>query len=279
MVHSLLCNSSQELNFVSFLRISFRDFWWHYFFLCCHWFLYFVVNKFNFLDLYYFYFQTAGIHTSNRVATHFQKKFSILFQYVFHTKFKRLQYHHLASFFKNFTRGTQETSAEVSSAVKKKILINKWLNLEFPYFFNTLCAFWPNSILFQGLENRFHNSILFQYRVETLPGFPHIFENHFPYLFNTDWNTFNTTTYLHFSKIWFTEHYAKIISKTVIGNKKQNLDKQMVEFVTSILFNTLCTFWSNSILFHGLDNEFHNSTLSVPRGNPATQTHSFQLLM
>jgi len=144
-----------------------------------------VVNKFNFLDLYYFYFQTAGIHTSNRVATHFQKKFSILFQYVFHTKFKRLQYHHLASFFKNFTRGTQETSAEMSSAVKKKILINKWLNLEFPYFFNTLCAFWPNSILFQGLENRFHNSILFQYRVETLPRFPHIFENHFPYLFNT----------------------------------------------------------------------------------------------
>jgi len=30
------------------------------------------------------------------------------------------------------------------------------------------CAIWPNSILFQGLENRFNNSILFQYRVGTL---------------------------------------------------------------------------------------------------------------
>ena len=34
---------------------------------------------------------------------------------------------------------------------------------EFPYFFNTWCTFRPNSILFQGLENQFWNSILFQY--------------------------------------------------------------------------------------------------------------------
>jgi len=33
-------------------------------------------------------------------------------------------------------------------------------HLEFPYFFNTKCIFWPISILFQGLENRFLNPIL-----------------------------------------------------------------------------------------------------------------------
>ena len=54
----------------------------------------------------------------------------------------------------------RKTSAKLSSAVKNKIWINKWLNLEFPYFFNALCTFWQNSILFQGLENRFHNSVL-----------------------------------------------------------------------------------------------------------------------
>jgi len=56
-----------------------------------------------------------------------------------------------------------KTTAELSSVVKNQIWINKWFNLAFPYFFNTLCRFWPNSILFQGLENRFHKSILFQY--------------------------------------------------------------------------------------------------------------------
>ena len=30
-----------------------------------------------------------------------------------------------------------------------------------PHFFNTSCTFWPDSaVLFQGTENRFHNSIL-----------------------------------------------------------------------------------------------------------------------
>jgi len=49
--------------------------------------------------------------------------------------------------------------------------INKWLNLEFPYFFNTFLTFWPSSILYHGLENQFYNSILFQhfqYHVGTL---------------------------------------------------------------------------------------------------------------
>jgi len=53
-----------------------------------------------------------------------------------------------------------KTSAELSWAVNNKIWINNWLNLQFLHLFNTLCTFWPNSILFQGLENRFHNSIL-----------------------------------------------------------------------------------------------------------------------
>ena len=62
----------------------------------------------------------------------------------------------------------QKNFANLSSAVTNKIWINKWLNLEFPYFFNTLCTFWSNSILFQGFQNGFDNSILFQYRVGTL---------------------------------------------------------------------------------------------------------------
>jgi len=41
-------------------------------------------------------------------------------------------------------------------------------HLKFPYFFNTSCSFWSNSILFHGLENQFWNSILFQYRMGTL---------------------------------------------------------------------------------------------------------------
>jgi len=57
----------------------------------------------------------------------------------------------------------QKTPAKLSSVAKNKIWINKWLNLEFLYFLNTSCTCWPNSILFQGLENQFHNSILFWY--------------------------------------------------------------------------------------------------------------------
>ena len=54
----------------------------------------------------------------------------------------------------------QKTSAQLSPAAKNEIWINKWMILEFPSFFNTLWTFWPNSILFQGLESRIHNSIL-----------------------------------------------------------------------------------------------------------------------
>jgi len=54
----------------------------------------------------------------------------------------------------------QKTSAKLSLAVKNQFWINNWLNLEFPFFFNTSCTFWSNSILFQSLEYRFHNSTL-----------------------------------------------------------------------------------------------------------------------
>jgi len=54
--------------------------------------------------------------------------------------------------------------AKLSSAVKNKVLINKWLNLEVSILFQHLYTFWPNSILFQGLENRFHKSVLLTQR-------------------------------------------------------------------------------------------------------------------
>ena len=41
--------------------------------------------------------------------------------------------------------------------------------MEFPHFFNTLCTFWRNSILFQCLESRVHISMLFQYFYRTSP--------------------------------------------------------------------------------------------------------------
>jgi len=48
---------------------------------------------------------------------------------------------------------------------KEQNLNKKWLNLEFPFFFNNLVTFWPNSILFKVLK--FNNSILSN-RVGTL---------------------------------------------------------------------------------------------------------------
>ena len=103
-----------------------------------------------------------------RVPTHFQTPFSTLFQYL-SSKWKNLTPSLMSIFPKFYSWNTMQTRfANLSSAVKNKIWINKWLNLVFPYFFNTLCTFWPNSILFQGLQKRFHNSIRFQYCVGTL---------------------------------------------------------------------------------------------------------------
>jgi len=62
----------------------------------------------------------------------------------------------------------QKISAEVISAEEQnfnKQMAEFTISIPFQYF---LCTFWPNSILFQDLENRFHNSILFQYCVGTL---------------------------------------------------------------------------------------------------------------
>jgi len=79
--------------------------------------------------------------------------------------FPAFSMHHFTSIFPKFYswNNAKKTSAELSLAAKHKIRINKRLNLEFPYFFNTLCTFSPNFILFQSPQNRFHNSILFQY--------------------------------------------------------------------------------------------------------------------
>ena len=79
--------------------------------------------------------------------------------------------------------------------------------LEFRYFFNNLYTFWPNSILFQGLENWFHNSILFQCRVGTLCQWPwkqgsHIFLKYISILFNTKGKNFNLITFFIFPKVY-----------------------------------------------------------------------------
>jgi len=70
--------------------------------------------------------------------------------------------------------------------------------------------------------------------------FPHIFKKHFPYffqhLFNAKWKNFTTITYLHFPKIWFMEHNAKTICKTVISGKEWKVIKGMAKFGISMLF-------------------------------------------
>jgi len=49
---------------------------------------------------------------------------------------------------------------EIVIGGKCRIQISEWLTFKFPYFFITACAFWPNSVLFQGLESRFWKSML-----------------------------------------------------------------------------------------------------------------------
>jgi len=91
------------------------------------------------------------------VPTHIQKRFSILFQYLFSTELKDFNISTWLRFSKLLLmEHNEKTSAELSSAVTNKIW-KKRLNLEFPYFFNILCTFLPYSIHFQGLENRFRN--------------------------------------------------------------------------------------------------------------------------
>jgi len=56
---------------------------------------------------------------------------------------------------------TQKTSVGLSSVVKKKIWMNKRLNLEFPYFFNTLCKFCQILYFFKILKTDFTTQYLF----------------------------------------------------------------------------------------------------------------------
>jgi len=44
-------------------------------------------------------------------------------------------------------------------------------------------------------------------------GLPHIFKNDFLYFFNTKWKNFITIAHLHFLKILYMEHNAKIFAK------------------------------------------------------------------
>jgi len=70
-------------------------------------------------------------------------------------------------------------------------------------------------------------------------GLRHIFKNYFPYFFNTfsiQNENFNTITYLHFSKILFMEHKAKISAKLSSAIKNKILINKMAEFGISILF-------------------------------------------
>jgi len=58
----------------------------------------------------------------------------------------------------------QKTSVKLPAISGKEQNLNKQMSeFEIFIFCNTLYTFSQNSILFHGLEKRFHNSILFQY--------------------------------------------------------------------------------------------------------------------
>jgi len=98
--------------------------------------------------------------THNRVPTHFEIPFSILLQYLSNTNlkdFNTIIYLHFLKIV--LTEHNAQNICRLSSAVKNNIRINKWLNLEIVHLFNTYVHF-GKSLLFHGLANRFHNSIL-----------------------------------------------------------------------------------------------------------------------
>jgi len=68
------------------------------------------------------------------------------------------------------------------------------------------------------------------------------------------------------------EHNAKIIYRTVISGKEQNLNKQMAEFRISVLFqcfmNLLAWFNTFSRSWKPISKFNTFSILSIPRGNP-----------
>jgi len=92
-----------------------------------------------------------GSHTFSKTIFH---TFSILNE----KNFATITYLHFCKTV--FMEYNKKSSAKLSSAVKNKIWIDKWLYWEFMHLFHILCTFWPNLILFQGLKNLFHNSIL-----------------------------------------------------------------------------------------------------------------------
>ena len=99
-----------------------------------------------------------------------------------------------------------------------------------------------------------------------------ILQNPFYYFFNT-FSILNEKTSMPslvfiFSKLCSWNTMRKTSEKLSSVVKKQNLNKQVVEFGISKLY-TSCTFWPNSTLLQGLENQFHNSILSIPCGNPA----------
>jgi len=69
----------------------------------------------------------------------------------------------------------------------------------------------------------------------------------------------------------FTAYKLKLIS--VLQQATILLRNFMIPFPIkiSILFQYLYAFWPNYILFHILEDRFHNSMLSTPRGNKGFQ--------
>jgi len=106
-----------------------------------------------------------GLHVFFRIPTHSLKSFSVAFQYLFNTKIKKfntitsLNFSIFLIMKLNFTHCITLCKCFAFSKILPRYL-RFLFHLEFPYFFNTWYTFWQYSILFQGLENQFWNSIL-----------------------------------------------------------------------------------------------------------------------
>ena len=106
-----------------------------------------------------------GLYVFFRIPTHSLKSFSVAFQYLFNTKIKKfntitsLNFSIFLIMKLNFTHCITLCKCFAFSKILPRYL-RFLFHLEFPYFFNTWYTFWQYSILFQGLENQFWNSIL-----------------------------------------------------------------------------------------------------------------------
>jgi len=86
---------------------------------------------------------------SNRVPTHTQNPFSILFQYLFNTEWKTFDTITYLQFSKKlFLEHKGKNTCKIVISGNEQNLVNKWVNLEFPYFmciltkFNTFSKYW-----------------------------------------------------------------------------------------------------------------------------------------